>query len=49
MKQKNKSVSWKINGGTNSGEQNKVKRMKKKLRTVSQTSGTISNAPTFES
>ena len=29
MKQKNKSVSWKINGGTNSGEQNKVKRMKR--------------------
>ena len=31
-----------------SEEQNKVKRMKKKLRIVSETSGTISNAPTFE-
>ena len=31
----------------NSEEQNKVKRMKR-ARTVSETSGTISNAPTFE-
>jgi len=31
-----------------SEEQDKVKRMKKKLRIVSETSGTISNAPTFE-
>ena len=29
-------------------EQNKVKRMKKKNRIVSETTGTISNAPTFE-
>ena len=31
----------------NSEEQNKVKRMKR-ARTVSETSGTISNAPRFE-
>ena len=32
----------------NSEEQNKVKRMKKKLKIVSETSGAILNAPTFK-
>ena len=31
-----------------SEEQNKIKRMKKKLRILSETSGTISNTPTFD-